>query len=238
MTELLEPVAHHLLEIRARMRAAAQRSGRSPDSVQLLAVSKLQPPAAIEAAIGAAQVTFGENRVQEADAKIPELRARYPQTRWHMIGPLQRNKARRAVDLFDLIESVDRVSLAETLSRAAQARARTVPVLIQVNIDEEPQKAGVLPRDAAELLRKVTALPSLRVEGLMAIPRREPTPEAMRPAFARLRELAQTLRSGVPEAADLVELSMGMSADFEVAIEEGATWVRVGTALFGRRTPA
>jgi hypothetical protein len=155
---------------------------------------------------------------------------------WHFIGPLQRNKARRAVELFDVIESVDRASLARELAQAARALGRRPRILLQVNVDAEPQKAGVPPGGLTDLLETVDALPDLEPVGLMAIPRAASDPEQSRPAFARLRELLEKTNAGRDPSHRLAELSMGMSADFEVAIEEGATWVRVGSAIFGERT--
>jgi len=229
------PLGERLTTIRARIAEAAVRAGRAPESVRLLAVSKTFPTADIEAAIAGGQRAFGESRVQEAEPKILHVHAHAPEVEWHMIGPLQRNKARRAAELFDVIQSLDRLSLAESLSRAASTLKKRLRVLVQVNIDAEEQKSGALPEATAELLQAVAALPALDIVGLMAIPKRQSDPAASRASFARLRTLAESLRRELPQLGPLAELSMGMSDDFEIAIEEGATWVRVGSALFGPR---
>lgn len=237
MTDAAESVASRLTSVRERMRAAAMRVGRSPDEVRLVAVSKTFPTDRVLEGLSAGLDCFGENRVQEAARKIPAVAAATnsaPPT-WHLVGALQRNKARRAVELFDLIQSLDRPELARALDRAAAGLGERLEVFLQINIDEEAQKAGVLPSEARELLDTVDACPNLRPAGLMAIPQPSPEPEEMRPSFARLRALSQELDRGRAEGERLRELSMGMSADFEIAIEEGATWVRLGTALFGER---
>jgi pyridoxal phosphate enzyme (YggS family) len=174
--------------------------------------------------------------VQEASAKIPAVAAatRIP-LEWHMVGQLQRNKARKAVELFDVIQSVDRTELAAALARAAGDLGRRPRILIQVNVDEEAQKAGVLPKEAPRLLAEIDRLPQLAPVGLMALPRACDDPEEVRPSFARLRTLLDHLNAGRTEERRLAELSMGMTGDFEAAVEEGATWVRLGTAIFGER---
>lgn len=222
---------HNLAAVRERMAAACVRAGRSPGSVRLVAVSKTQPAEAVAeiAALGIDAV--GENRVQEAMAKRPLVPRGVP---WHLIGPLQRNKARQALDTFDLVESVDRVEIADRLELLLSPEDRVLPVFLEVNIGAEPQKGGVLPPSAEGLGEHVLArCPHLRLGGLMCIPPYDPDPERSRPHFARLCELAQRLapRLGLGR----LELSMGMSDDFEVAIEEGADWVRVGRLLFGER---
>jgi pyridoxal phosphate enzyme (YggS family) len=231
-------IGERLLQVRERIAAAAARSGRSADDVTLIAVSKTFPADRVVDAFAAGQRVFGENRVQEALAKIPEVAASLPgddAPEWHLIGPLQRNKARRAVEIFDVIHSVDRPELARAIDRAAAAGGRRMRVLLQVNVDREPQKAGVAPEDAPALLRCVRECAALEPGGLMAIPRACSDPEEVRPSFARLRELLGELQAAEPGLPEFVDLSMGMSADFEVAIEEGSTQVRVGTAVFGRR---
>jgi pyridoxal phosphate enzyme (YggS family) len=229
-------IGDRLDDVRARIAGAARRAGRDPAQVRLVAVSKTFPAARVVEAIAAGIDRIGENRVQEASDKIPEVRAAvHAAVEWHFIGGLQRNKARRAVELFDVIESVDRASLARELAKAARALGRRPRILLQVNVDAEPQKAGVSPRDLPDLLDAVDALPDLEPVGLMAIPRPASDPEQVRPAFARLRELLETLNAGRDASRQLAELSMGMSADFEVAIEEGASWIRVGSAIFGER---
>ena len=236
-------IEERLRQVRERIAAAAQRSRRSADAVRLIAVSKTFPAERVVEAFTAGQRAFGENRVQEALAKIPAVAeallagesppAVFPE--WHLIGPLQRNKVRRAVEVFDVIQSVDRPELARAIDRAAAAAGRRARVLIQVNVDREPQKAGVAPEQAVALLRCVRDCTALEPRGLMAIPRACSDPEQVRPSFSRLRELLGELQAAEPDLRGFQELSMGMSADFEVAIEEGATQVRVGTAVFGRR---
>jgi pyridoxal phosphate enzyme (YggS family) len=220
-----------MLDIRANLgrvqEAVAQacaRAGRSPDHVLLIAVSKTMGVERVRQAVAAGVAALGENRVQEAREKIEILGHPVP---WHLIGSLQTNKARDAARLFDWIHSVDREELARELSRRAHGAARSLNVLLQVNLGDEPQKGGVAPAELKRLADAVAGLPNLRVRGLMAIPPVAPTPEETRPHFRRLRELRDEL--------GLEHLSMGMSADYEAAIEEGATMVRVGTAIFGPR---
>jgi hypothetical protein len=223
--------------VRARIVRAAGRAGRDPASVTLVGVSKRQPAQRVVAALRAGLRDVGESYVQEAAAKQPrvhELLAPSPPPRWHLVGRLQRNKVRAALALFDVIHSVDRPALAEELSRRAAALGRRVELCLQVDLAGEPQKGGAPPEALAELLDLCARLPSLAAVGLMTVPPLHPDPEASRPHFARLRQLRDRLRERASGAA-LRELSMGMSADFETAIEEGATWVRVGTALFGAR---
>jgi PLP dependent protein len=214
-----------------RIARAAARAGRDPDAVTLVAVSKTVPADRIRAALSAGIGVLGENRVQEAAAKIPDVGG----GTWHLVGPLQANKARRAVELFDVIESVDGVALARRLDRiAAEVRpGRPLPVLLQVNIDRDPAKAGLSPESVSEVLPAILALPGIRVDGLMTIGRLEPSADAARPTFRALRELSAALRARDPALGD--GLSMGMTDDFEVAVEEGATIVRIGRALFGER---
>ena len=225
-----------LAALRERIGRAAERSGRSPDAVRILAVSKTFAAERVLEAQAAGLRCFGENRVQEATQKIPEVEAAGPRgIEWHLIGPLQRNKARRAAQLFDVIQSVDRPELAQALDRSAREHGRKLEVLLQINIDEEAQKAGALPSHAGEVLAAIDACTGLRPVGLMAIPRARRDPEEVRSSFARLRALLDALNRGRGSDPPLRELSMGMSADFEIAIEEGATWIRVGTAVFGER---
>ena len=202
---------------------ACARAGRSPDDVLLIAVSKTMDVERVRLAIAAGVAALGENRVQEAKEKIEALGRPVP---WHLIGSLQTNKARDAARLFDWIHSVDRLELAQELSRRAE---RVLNILLQVNLGDEPQKGGVAPAELKRLHELVAALPNLKVRGLMAIPPATLQPEQARPFFRQLRELREQLGRE--------HCSMGMSADFEVAIEEGATMVRVGTAIFGPRAP-
>jgi hypothetical protein len=215
----------------ARIAAACARVGRDPAEVTLVAVSKTVVPERLRAAVAAGHDVLGENRVQEAAAKIPLV----PGPRWHLVGPLQANKARRAIELFDVLEAVDSVELARRLDRiAAVVRpGRRLPVLLEVNVDADPAKAGFLPDDVDAALPGLLALPSLEVRGLMTIGRLVSAPEEARATFAALRTLAARLRAVRPGLGP--ELSMGMTDDFEVAVEEGATIVRVGRALFGER---
>ncbi len=219
-----EQVAENLALVQESILSAAQKAGRAPDDVRLVAVSKTHPPETIKAALTAGHRVFGENRVQEAQAKWPALKADYPDTRLHLIGPLQSNKARAAVDLFDVIETVDRPKLARALARHMDEAGRRPDILIQVNTGDEPQKAGVSPPNADALIALARDKLGLPVAGLMCIPPQDEEPSLH---FAFLREIAK--RHG------LKELSMGMSADYAIAIQFGATLVRVGTAIFGAR---
>lgn len=215
-----------LQQIKTRIAAAEVASGRAAGSVRLIAVSKVQPPERVEAVLEEGHRLFGENYVQEAAGKWPAWRARFPDVQVHMIGPLQSNKAKQAVELFEAIHSVDRPSLAKKLASLAQARGTCPELFVQVNTGEEPQKAGVLPADLDDFLATCRGM-DLPVAGLMCIP---PEGEDARPHFAALRGMAE--RNG------LSGLSMGMSSDFETAIAEGATHVRVGSAIFGARVYA
>ncbi|MFN0115316.1 MAG: YggS family pyridoxal phosphate-dependent enzyme [Paracoccaceae bacterium] len=210
--------------ILSRIAAAEAAAGRPAGSVTLIAVSKVQPPARVEAVLAAGHRVFGENYVQEAAAKWPGWRARFPGIRLHMVGPLQSNKAKSAVELFDAIHTLDRISLAEKLARAADGRSALPQLFVQVNTGAEPQKAGVMPDAAEGFVAAVRAL-GLKPAGLMCIP---PEGEDPAPHFRLLAGLAA--RTG------LTGLSMGMSADFETAIALGATHVRVGSAIFGERS--
>lgn len=212
-----------------RIAEAERRAGRPRGSVKLVAVSKTQPVRRILEAHGAGLAVFGENYVQEAAGKIPEL----PGAEWHLIGKLQGNKVRRAVSLFAWIQTADSAKRLSEISRCAVESGKVVPALIEVNVASEASKAGASPEDLASVLAASAALPGVRVEGLMAIPPWSEDPEATRPYFVRLRELRDRLSRESGTA--LRELSMGMSNDFEAAIEEGATMVRVGTAIFGSR---
>lgn len=219
-------VAERLAGVRRRIADAARRAGRDPGEVLLVAVSKLMAPARIAEALRAGQVDFGESRAQELARKAAELG---PVPRWHFVGRLQRNKVADVVGVVDLVHSVDRIELAEALAARARARGLVQRVLVQVNTGADPAKAGVSPERAAALVDGVRRLDGLRCEGLMTVP---PLGADPRPSFAALAALGRALRAGAPE---LRHLSMGMSADLEVAVEEGATIVRVGQALFGAR---
>jgi PLP dependent protein len=214
-----------------RIARAASRAGRDAGDVSLVAVSKTVPADRLRAAVAAGYPILGENRVQEAEAKAPEV----PGPAWHLVGPLQSNKARRALELFDLIQSVHELDLARRLDRlAAEAPGRApFKVLLQVNVDRDPAKAGFDPEALEAALPELLACASLDIRGLMTIGRLVEDPEDARPTFTALRELSATLRDRWSDLG--AELSMGMSDDFEVAVEEGATIVRVGRALFGER---
>ncbi len=224
-------IAPQLTEIRAAIAAAERRAGRAPGSVTLLAVSKTFPVEDIMQAYGAGQRAFGENRLQEAMGKIPAM----PQDcQWHLIGPLQRNKVRKALEQgFVLLEAVDSMRLAECISRIAGELGVQAAILLEVNVDGEASKHGFTPEGLAAEWDALTALPHLDIRGLMCIPAPCADPEEARPAFHRLRALADELRARGP--LPLPELSMGMSGDFAVAVEEGSTIVRVGSAIFGKR---
>jgi PLP dependent protein len=218
----LETLRRNLAAVRERVARAAERAGRRPEDVLLIGVSKTVPPEGVRLGVEAGLTALGENRVQEARDKIKVLGRPVP---WHLIGHLQTNKVRDALELFDLIHSVDRLDLARELQR--RAGDRIASVLLEVNVANEPSKSGFAPDDVAPALEALGALTHLNVRGLMAIPPVVERAEDARAWFRALRQLAE--RHG------LRELSMGMSADFEVAIEEGATMVRVGTAIFGAR---
>lgn len=213
-----------LADVRLRLRRAAEDSGRDPATVTLVCVSKTFPPEAIVPVLDAGERTFGENRVQEAAAKWPGLRTRYPDLVLHLIGPLQSNKAEEAVDLFDVIQTVDRPKIAAALAKAMDKRGRRPRLFVQVNTGAEPQKAGVLPEAADAFIAECRNGFGLEIAGLMCIP---PVEDQASPHFALLAKIAA--RNG------LAGLSMGMSADFEAAVQMGATHVRVGSAIFGGR---
>lgn len=214
----------HWQEVRGSIARAASDSDRDPREITLVAVSKTFPADSVAPVLTAGQRVFGENYVQEAKAKWPALRERYPDVELHLIGPLQSNKAKDAVELFDVIETLDRPSLAQALAKAMAKTGRVPRLLVQVNTGEEPQKGGVVPAEVDAFLRDCRERFGLAVEGLMCIPPAEDPPS---PHFALLRTIAE--RNG------LKVLSMGMSADFEAAIQLGATHVRVGSAIFGAR---
>jgi pyridoxal phosphate enzyme (YggS family) len=223
-------IARNLEDVRSRIAAAARRAGRDPGAVRLVAVSKTVDLDRIREALAAGQRLFGENYVQEARDKIAVLGS---EANWHLVGHLQTKKAKAAVELFDLIHSVDRLKLAQALDQAAARSGKVQEILLQVNLAGEESKSGAAPEDLPELLQQVSRLSQVRVLGLMTMPPWLADPEAVRPYFRALREWRDRCRThtGLP----LEELSMGMSGDFEVAVEEGATLVRVGTSIFGSR---
>jgi pyridoxal phosphate enzyme (YggS family) len=214
-----------------RIADACARAGRDPAEVTLVAVTKTVAAERVRAAVAAGLAVLGENRVQEGEAKAPLVEG----ATWHLIGPLQSNKARRAIETFDVIESVDGVALAERLERLAGegGSTRGLPVLLQVNVDRDPAKAGFEPDSLSDAIAALEPLRHLELRGLMTVGRLGDRPEDARPTFVALRALSEQLRSGRPTLGP--ELSMGMTDDFEVAVEEGATIVRVGRALFGER---
>ena len=220
----LSDIAARIAAVRARIAAACERADRAPSGVTLIGISKTHPAEAVAGAHAAGLLDFGENRVQEASAKIGELRAQHITPRWHLVGHLQTNKAAAAADLFDILHSVDSGRLADAIDRHA---TRHIGVMIEVNVAEEASKFGVSPDDAGRLAEHIASLPQLELLGLMTVAPQTPDAEAVRPVFRRLRELR--------DALGLRELSMGMTDDFEVAVEEGATMVRVGRAIFGPR---
>jgi pyridoxal phosphate enzyme (YggS family) len=235
MTDLARPAASARAEILGRIADAAARSGRDPGRVRVVAVSKTVEPERIVAAAAAGWELFGENRVQERAAKADALAADGVRAEWHLIGPLQSNKARRAVELFDVIETVDSVDLARRLDRIAPEvqPGRRLRVLLQANVDDDPAKAGFEPVALARELDEILDLPHLDVRGLMTVGRLVEQAEHARPTFRALRELLEQLRA--IDARLGSELSMGMSEDFPVAVEEGSTIVRIGRAIFGAR---
>ena len=226
-------LAANLAQVRSRIAAACERAGRDSGSVQLLAVTKTHPPDVVSEAAKLGLTLFGENKVQEAKAKIPLCPGHL---RWHMIGHLQSNKCRDAVELFEMIQGVDSLHLAEELNKRAELAAKTMPILLEVNIVGEASKFGYKPQQALADLNRLNALPRLKLQGLMTIPPWNPIPERVRPVFRKLHELRRECEQVL--GAPLPHLSMGMTGDFEVAIEEGATIVRIGTALFGERGKA
>lgn len=226
-------ICANLQVIRQKIAEAAERSGRNPDDIRLLAVSKRHGPDKVRKAFQCGQVLFGENYLQEARDKIARLD---PSISWHFIGHLQSNKAKTAVELFQMVETVDRLKIAQALDNHAAALGRCLDILVQVNIGHEKQKSGVEPQHAGQLIQDVGRLRHLRVRGLMAMPPYAASPEESRPYFKALKTLSmQFAAQGLLSQNSPVELSMGMSGDFIVAVEEGATLVRVGTALFGER---
>jgi len=222
--------AENLHSIQQRIAAACARAGRNVNDVRLLAVSKTHPPETIRLAVECGQIHFGENKIQEAKAKIPLCPGK---ARWQFIGHLQSNKVRDAVELFELIQGVDSLGIAQEISKRAVAASKPMPILLEVNVAGEGSKFGYKPEQLLAELNELNALPKIEIHGLMAIPPYTPVAEKARPYFTKLRELKVECEQIL--GAPLPHLSMGMSGDFEVAIEEGATLVRIGTALFGER---
>ncbi len=227
-------ISENLVQVKRCIIEAAKRAGRDPSGIRLLAVTKEQSDATVAKGIQAGMTLLGENKVQEASGKI-EAFGRKNGLEWHFIGRLQKNKVKFIFDLFDLIHSVDSLALAEAIHKKAQKIGSCMPILLQVNISGEKSKLGIDPLDLPREIRKFAKLEGVKISGLMTIPPFDRDPETSRPYYARLRELRDTCSSlNIPRIC-LDELSMGMSNDYEVAIEEGATLVRVGTGLFGPR---
>ena len=229
----MNPIARNWEEVRRRVAEAAERSGRGPDEVQVVVVTKGRRAGEVAAALEAGVTDVGENRVQEAGPKKEAVEA---PGRWHLVGGLQRNKAGRAVEIFDVVQSVDSLRLAEALSRRAGAAGRTLEVLLQVNTAGAEHQGGVDPGGLPALAETAAALEGLRLRGLMTIAAHSAEEERVRACFRRLRDLGRRLAGSMP--AGMTTLSMGMSGDYEMAIEEGATMIRVGTAVFGPRPAA
>ncbi|MBI4468174.1 MAG: YggS family pyridoxal phosphate-dependent enzyme [Acidobacteria bacterium] len=236
MPSLSQDLRERIAEVRRRIAEAAQRAGRDPETITLVAVSKTVDDTSVLSAWHEGLMDFGENRVQEASTKIPLLVSKGCTARWHLIGHLQSNKAKRAMEIFDIVQSVDDLELARRLNRLSEERAARLPVFLEVNLGEEQSKSGFeaswLKAQASEL----AALDHLRICGLMIIPPYLEDAEQVRPYFRHARDLMAELNREQRFSSPLTDLSMGMSHDFEVAIEEGATLVRVGTAIFGPRS--
>lgn len=230
---MITPIAANIAMIRQRMTGAALRSGRDPESIRLMAVSKTVEPERIRQALDAGITLLGENYVQEAREKIPAIGH---DVQWHMIGHLQTNKVKYVVNLFDWIHSVDRLELARELDKRAGQNHRRLNILMEVNVSGEESKNGAAPSQVLELVRQVSILPNLSVRGLMTMPPYSDHPEDSRPYFIALCKLRDEIASAAIPGVSMHELSMGMTGDFEVAIEEGATIIRVGRAIFGDRS--
>ncbi len=225
-------VQENLRAVREKIEAACQRAGRDPKEVTLIAVSKTKPVEMMEEAYAMGQLDFGENKVQEITRKYEELPSK---VRWHMIGHLQRNKVKYIVGLVSLIHSVDSFRLAETISQEAVKKNVTVPILLEVNVAGEESKYGITCEETITLAEQISKLPNIRIEGLMTIAPYVTDPEENRPVFRKLRQLGVDIKAKNMNNVNVNVLSMGMTGDYEVAIEEGATMVRVGTGIFGER---
>lgn len=228
-------ISDNLTHIRDTITQTAIKVGRNPADIKLVAVSKRMSIDSVQQAIDCGQTLFGENYLQEASGKIPH----FPKSiKWHFIGHLQRNKAKQVAEFFDVVETVDRLNVAQALENQAKLLEREISILVQVNTGREKQKSGILPEEAESFLRQITEETDLQVLGLMTMPPFFADPEKSRPYFKELKTLADRLAAlRLFKNNDHVELSMGMSGDYPIAIEEGATIIRVGTALFGARTP-
>ena len=227
-------IGDHVALIRKRIQEAAVRRGRDPNAIRLIAATKTVPVSRIQAAVDAGVIHLGENRLQEALPKLGALASRTDLT-WHFIGQLQRRKAKAVIGRFQLIHSVDSLELAREINRRAAEKGLCQSVLLELNIGNEPTKTGFPASELINVLDMLDAMPSLAVKGLMAIPPPTETPEAARPYFRAVRDCAESVKRSVCRRIRMDELSMGMSHDFEIAVEEGATYVRIGTAIFGQR---
>ena len=225
-------IKENLEAVEARILSACERAGRKREEITLIAVSKTKPVELIREAMEQGIVDFGENKVQEMCRKIEEIKE---PLRWHLIGHLQRNKVKYIVDKTCLIHSVDSFKLAEEIEKEAGKKEIICPVLVEINIGEEESKSGIQKEEAITLVRQISGLPHIRVKGLMCVPPASENPESSRAYFRQMRMLREEIRNMSLVNVDMEELSMGMTGDFEVAIEEGATYVRVGTAIFGAR---
>jgi len=229
------PVKENLVMVRARIATAAQSTGRRPEEITLIAVTKTIPLDLIEQAIQAGTTDIGENRIQEAIPKIEALQSKYPQVTWHMVGHLQSNKVKQAVENFDVIQSVDSLKLARGIGDQEIRRSGTKRIMIEVNTSGEVAKFGVQPADTIKLLQNISAFGSLMVEGLMTVGPLTEKAEDSRTAFKKLKQLSEQIKQLNLPNVEMKYLSMGMSDDFEIAIEEGSNMVRIGRALFGER---
>ena len=226
-------IASNLERLSAQIESIARGCGRNPAEISLLAVSKTFSADCVKQAHQWGQTLFGENRVQEAEEKIPSVDL--PALEWHLIGPLQSNKARRAAELFDVIHTLDRPKIARKLSSCAEEMGKTLRVLVEVKLGAEPQKHGILPQEVMDMVEQVDSMPGLQLQGLMAIPPYQEEAEDSRPYFRQMANLLAEMNG--KRQQPLKELSMGMSHDYRIAIEEGATLLRIGTSIFGRRSP-
>ncbi|WP_417543062.1 YggS family pyridoxal phosphate-dependent enzyme [Marinobacter sp.] len=232
----MSSIADNLESVTRRIQKATLQAGRKPDSVSLLAVSKTRSTEELREAVAAGQLAFGENYLQEALDKIAELRD-LTEIDWHFIGPIQSNKTRQIASAFSWVHSVARLKVARRLSEQRETGLPPLNICLQVNINNEQSKSGCQPDELPELISEISQLPGLKLRGLMAIPDPEQGESALRESFRKLANILKELRRDYPEAGPLDTLSMGMSGDLEMAIAEGATWVRIGTAVFGERPP-
>ncbi|NLU09956.1 MAG: YggS family pyridoxal phosphate-dependent enzyme [Tepidanaerobacter acetatoxydans] len=222
----------NIANIKSRIKFAAERAGRNPENIDIVAVTKTIPPEIIQKAVDSGLVLLGENRVQEARDKKELVKGN---VQWHLIGHLQRNKVKMALGLFSMIQSVDSLPLAEEIQKRAEQIQQTIDVLVQVNIGREKTKYGIDPDNTKSFIEKIALFPNLRVRGLMAIAPFKQNPEEVRPYFRQLREIFENIKQAPINNVNMEYLSMGMSNDFEVAVEEGANMVRIGTGVFGAR---